>query len=98
MPPLDGLSEAEQEALLRRLMRKQVALSVRVAMVFIALLVAIPLFNLWAPAFAATPIAGFTLTWLVLGLLFYGLTAVLSGYYVKHSDRIEEELLQEESK
>ena len=98
MPPLDGLSDAEQDALLRRLMRKQVALSVRVAVVFIALLVAIPLFNLWAPTNAAMPIAGFTLTWLILGVLFYILTGLLSGYYVKHSDRIEEELLQEEGK
>lgn len=97
MPQLDELSGAEQEALLGRLMKKQARLSIGVACGFISLLIAIPLINTFAPTLAAKSVGGFTLSWLVLGVLFYPLTWLLSGYFVRRSDRIEEEMVREES-
>jgi uncharacterized membrane protein (DUF485 family) len=98
MPNLDDMSEAEQKGLLDRLMRRQAALSIRVACGFVVLLVLLPLLNLYAPKLAARSVGGFTLTWLLLGVLFYPLTWLLSGYFVRRSDRIEEELIQEETR
>ncbi len=85
----------DQDALLRRVMQKQAALSIRIACIFIVLLIALPLINLYASDLAATNVAGFTLTWLILGVLFYPLTWILSGYFVKQSDAIEKDLLSE---
>jgi len=83
----------EQEVLLRTVMRRQAAVSIRVACVFIALLIVLPLVNLFLPQMAETDVFGFTATWLCLGVLFYPLTWVLSGYFVRRSDQIETDLL-----
>jgi hypothetical protein len=40
-------------------------------------------------------IGGFSLTWLVLGVLFYPLTWVLSRWFITSSDKIEEDLTRE---
>lgn len=77
------------------MMARQIRLSLRIAAVFILVLIGLPLLNLFAPQLAATNIGGFTLTWLVLGVLFYPLTWLLSQWYVKDSERIEEELAKE---
>jgi len=87
-----ALGEAEQAGLLRRLMRRQAALSLRVAAVFVLLLLGLPLLNLYAPQLAATRVGGFTFSWLFLGVLFYPITWILSAYFVRNSDRIEAEL------
>jgi uncharacterized membrane protein (DUF485 family) len=97
VPQLDELSENEQKELLGRLMRRQAGLSIKVACGFIVLLIALPLINLYKPGLAARGVGGFTLTWLLLGVLFYPLTWILSGYFVKRSDRIEEELTRQET-
>ena len=87
---LHALSEDDRARLARALMRRQGGLSLRVAAVFIALVVAIPLVNAYLPDLAAAPAYGFTLTWLVLGVLIYPITVALSFYFVAASNRIEE--------
>ena len=87
-----ALSPAETEQLTRAVMRKQAALSIRVAAVFLVIIFGIPLLNWKAPDFAATPVGGFTLTWLLLGILFYPVTWLLSGYFIRQSDKIESEI------
>jgi uncharacterized membrane protein (DUF485 family) len=72
-------------------MRRQAALSLRVAAIFILLVFGIPLVNTFAPELANTPVLGFTATWLFLGVLFFPITWLLSAYFIKQSDRIEEE-------
>lgn len=74
-------------------MRRQAGLSLRVAAVFVVLLLGIPLVNAFLPDLANTNVGGFTLTWLFLGVLFYPITVGLSFYFVKQSDRIEAESL-----
>src|SRR4051812_19064837 len=88
------LSPDEHARLARRLMRRQAGLSLRAAAVFAVLLLGLPLFNAYLPHVANGGVeGGFTLTWLVLGVLFYPITVALSFYFVKHSDRIEAESL-----
>jgi uncharacterized membrane protein (DUF485 family) len=91
----EGLSGAEQATLARAVMRKQLSLSIRVALLFFVLLFGLPLVNWLLPGFANSIAGGFTLTWLFLGILFYPLTWFLSGYFIRASDRIEAELLRE---
>jgi uncharacterized membrane protein (DUF485 family) len=78
--------------LVRRLMRKQAELSVKVALVFVLLLVGLPLFNLYLPFFADIQEYGFTLTWLFLGVLFFPITWALSAFFVTKSDALESEI------
>jgi len=76
-------------------MWRQARLSVSVAAIFIALLILIPLLNLFAADFAATPVLGFTLTWLLLGVAFYPITWALSAFFVKRSDVLEDTISKE---
>ena len=74
-----------------RVMKQQAALGLRVAAVFLVLIIGLPLFNMYFPKAAATPVMGFTLTWLVLGIAFFPITWLLSAYFIRESDRIEAE-------
>lgn len=82
----------------RKMMKKQLRLSLTIAVCFIVVLIGLPLFNLYMPDLAKTNIGGFSLTWLVLGLLFYPLTWVLSTWFVKGSETIEQQIIEEEKK
>jgi uncharacterized membrane protein (DUF485 family) len=84
--------------LANKMMRKQLRLSLSIATIFIVILVGLPLLNLYAPDVAGSKFGGFTATWLVLGVLFYPLTWFLSSWFVNGSERIEEEIVAEESK
>ncbi len=88
------LSPNEQARLARHVMRRQGALSMRVAAVFVVLLLGLPLANLYSPGLGSLSVLGFPLTWLFLGVLFYPITVLLSIYFVRHSDRIEAETAQ----
>jgi len=55
----------------------------------------VPLINLYMPELAATKIAGFTLTWLILGILFYPVTWLLSTYFVRKSEALESAIAEE---
>lgn len=92
-PSTDRPDAEQQIALTRVVMARQAALSLRVAAVFLILIFGLPLVNWLLPDLAQTRVAGFTLTWLLLGILFYPLTWLLSGYFVRESDRIEAELV-----
>jgi uncharacterized membrane protein (DUF485 family) len=83
------IAPEEARRLASRLMREQATLGLRVAAVFVLLLVGLPLANLYLPSLGGTRVLGFTLTWLLLGILFYPVTWFLSAYFVKESDRIE---------
>jgi uncharacterized membrane protein (DUF485 family) len=93
---LEGETAESRSALLRRIMRRQAALSLRVSAIFVLLLLALPLANLYLPSLMGADVAGFTLTWLVLGVLFYPITWALSGYFVKESERVESSIARDE--
>src|ERR1044071_1760607 len=87
MPPPD----IHSEEFLRLLMRRQLRLSISIGAVFGALLILLPLFNYYAPELMATRVAGFTLTWLILGVLVFPLVWVLSWSFIKRSTLLEKE-------
>ena len=80
-----------QEKLLQIVMRRQAALSLRVGILFLIPLLALPWINQTQPALMNTRLFGFSLTWLILGICFFPLTWILSAYFVHKSDRIEAE-------
>jgi uncharacterized membrane protein (DUF485 family) len=80
-----------QEKLLQMVMRRQASLSLRVAAVFLVPLLALPWLNQSQPAFMNSRFAGFSVTWLILGICFFPLTWILSSYFVHRSDGIEAE-------
>ena len=58
--------------------------------VLVALL-GMPLLNYFAPALLATRVAGFTLSWLILGVLFFPFVWIISYIFIKRSLRLEED-------
>ena len=80
-----------QEKLLQVVMRRQAALSLRVAALFLLPLLALPWINQSRPDLMNTRLFGFSLTWLILGICFFPLTWILAAYFVHKSDGIEAE-------
>jgi uncharacterized membrane protein (DUF485 family) len=87
-PPTDQI---HSEEFLRTLMRRQLRLSVACAATFIVALVALPLLNYFAPELMAKRVAGFTLTWLVLGVLFFPFVWGISYIFIRRSIALEQD-------
>jgi uncharacterized membrane protein (DUF485 family) len=79
------------ESFLRSLMRRQLGLSIACAATFLAALLGMPLLNYFAPALMATRVAGFTLSWLILGVLFFPFVWVISWLFIQRSIAMEED-------
>ena len=86
---------AAQATLVRAIMGRQAALSLRVATVFLLLIFGLPLVNWLLPLVAQARVVGFPLSWLFLAVLFYPITWLLSGYFVRESDRLESKIVAE---
>lgn len=96
--PASGPSPTDHihsESFLRSLMRRQLRLSVACAATFLVALVGLPLFNYFAPDVAATRVGGFTLTWLVLGVLFFPFVWVIAWSFIRQSIALEESEVRE---
>jgi uncharacterized membrane protein (DUF485 family) len=91
MPPLHHEDRVHSESFLRSLMRRQLQLSVGCAAAFLVVLLGLPLLNYYAPAAMATRVGGFTLTWLILGVLFFPFVWVISYIFIKRSIALEDE-------
>ena len=83
--------DVHSEAVLHRLMRRQLRLSISCAATFLVALLGLPLLNYFAPELMAKRVAGFTLSWLLLGVLFFPLVWVISYYFIRRSIALEEE-------
>ncbi|MSU47988.1 MAG: DUF485 domain-containing protein [Opitutus sp.] len=83
------------ESFLRSLMRRQLGLSAACAAMFLVALLGMPLLNYFAPALMATRVAGFTLTWLILGVLFFPFVWIISFVFIKRSIALEEEEVEQ---
>ena len=77
------------ESFLRSLMRRQLSLSITCAGMFLLALLGMPLLNYFAPTLMATRIAGFTLSWLILGVLFFPFVWIISYAFIKRSIALE---------
>ena len=94
---VDHESIADRDrALLGRVMRRQVRLSLGVASVFLGIVFLLPVFNLYFPDIAAQKVGGFTLTWFILGVLFYPITWGLSAIFIRQSNALEDAIERDE--
>ena len=78
------------ESFLRSLMRRQLSLSISCAVTFLIALLGMPLLNYFMPELMATRVAGFTLTWLVLGVLFFPFVWIISWVFIKRTIALEQ--------
>ena len=76
---------------LERLMRRQLKLSVGCAAAFLSVLLLLPLANYLFPETMARRFGGFTLSWLILGLLFFPLVWAISWLFIRKSIALEAE-------
>ena len=78
------------EEFLHGLMKRQLRLSIARAAAFLVVLVGLPLANYFAPDFMAQRVGGFTLTWLVLGVLFFPFVWIIARVFITRSMALEE--------
>src|SRR3954447_25710737 len=83
--------DPHSESFLHALMQRQLKLSIGCAATFMIVLLGLPLANYFAPELMATRVFGFTLTWFVLGVLFFPFVWVISLFFIKRSIALEED-------
>ena len=82
--------DIHSEAFLHSLMRRQLRLSIICAAAFLVALLGLPLLNYFLPDAMATRVFGFTLTWFVLGVLFFPFVWIIAWLFIKRSIALEE--------
>ncbi len=83
------------EAFLHSLMRRQLRLSIACAATFLIALLGLPLLNYYFPEPMGRSVFGFTLTWLLLGVLFFPLVWGIAYYFIRNSIALEEAEVEE---
>ena len=81
--------DIHSEEFLRSLMRRQLRLSIICAATFLIALLGLPLVNYFFPELMARRIFGFTLTWFILGVLFFPLVWAIAWVFIKKSMALE---------
>ncbi len=89
--PIPHDDAVHSEAFLHTLMRRQLKLSILCAAAFLVMLLGVPLANYFAPQLMATRVAGFTLSWLLVGVLSFPAVWVISWYFIRRSIWLEED-------
>ena len=87
--PPDETDFIHSEQFLRGLMNRQLRLSISCASAFLLLLLGMPLVNYFAPEFMARRVGGFTLSWLVLGVLFFPYVWIIAKWFITRSMALE---------
>lgn len=83
--------DIHSEEFLRMLMRRQLRLSAGCALFFLVGLLGLPLANYLFPEFMARRVGGFTVSWLLLGLLFFPVVWAVSWFFIRRSLALEAE-------
>lgn len=86
--------DVQSEEYLSLIMSQQLKLSLSLFAVFFVILFGLPLVNYYMPELANMRVAGFTLSWLFLGVLFYPLTWCVAYVYVTRSLDLEHLIAQ----
>lgn len=89
-PPLAKV-DIHGEAFLHRLMKRQLRLSIGCAAAFLVALLGLPLANYFFPEMMAKRVFGFTLSWFILGVLFFPLVWAIAWIFIRRSIALEEE-------
>jgi uncharacterized membrane protein (DUF485 family) len=82
--------DIHSESFLHSLMARQLKLSIACAGTFLVALLGLPLLNYFLPDLMATRVFGFTLTWLILGVLFFPFVWVIAWVFIRRSIALEE--------
>jgi uncharacterized membrane protein (DUF485 family) len=88
--PPPGKPDIHSESFLHLLMRRQLRLSIVCAATFLIALLGLPLLNYFFPDLMAVRVFGFTLTWFILGVLFFPFVWIISYFFIKRSIALEE--------
>ena len=91
LPSPDHDDVVHSEPFLRSLMRRQLALSISCAATFLVALLGMPLLNYFTPELMAMRVAGFTLSWLIVGVLFFPFVWIISWIFIKRSIALEQD-------
>ena len=83
--------DIHSEAFLHRLMRAQLRLSVACAAAFTIALIGLPLANYFFSEFMARRVFGFTLTWFILGVLFFPFVWIIAYIFIRRSIALEKQ-------
>lgn len=78
------------EEFLRLLMRRQLTLSISCASSFLVVLLGLPLANYFFPEVMALRVFGFTLSWLILGVLMFPFVWLIAWIFIKRSIAMED--------
>ena len=76
-------------------MRGQLRLSIGCGAAFLIALLGLPLANYFFPEFMAQRVFGFTLSWFILGVLFFPLVWLIAWIFIRRSIALEEEETRE---
>ena len=72
-------------------MTRQLKLSISCAAAFLILLFGLPVLNYLIPEFMAQRVGGFTLSWLVLGVLFFPYVWIIARLFITRSMALEDD-------
>src|SRR3954452_16717205 len=97
-PPRSAAPDIHSESFLHSLMARQLKLSVACALTFMLALLGLPLANYYLPKLMATRVFGFTLTWFVLGVLFFPFVWIISWVFIRRSIALEKAEVDEVKK
>lgn len=89
-PPHGQPIDIHSEEFLHLLKKRQLKLSIACAATFMIALLALPLLNYYVPELMAKRVFGFTLTWFILGVLFFPFVWIISFAFIKRSIALEE--------
>jgi uncharacterized membrane protein (DUF485 family) len=87
--------DIHSEAFLQSLMARQLRLSIVCALSFLVVLLALPAANYLWPEFMARRVAGFTFSWLLLGVGFFPAVWVIAWVFIQKSIALEDREVQE---
>ncbi len=88
-PPPDQSDFIHSEKFLQELMKRQLKLSISCATAFAVLLFGLPLMNYLLPGLMAQRVGGFTLSWLILGVLFFPYVWIIARVFITRSMALE---------
>lgn len=90
--------DIHSESFLHSLMARQLKLSIACALMFLLALLGLPLANYFAPELMATRVFGFTLTWFLLGVMFFPLVWMIAFVFIRRSIALEQAEVKEVSR
>ena len=95
MEPKDNLSpQIHSESFLHEMMQRQLRLSLFCAALFLIAILALPLLNYFFPEFMSESIGGFTLSWLILGVLFFPVVWAIAWFFIRRSIAFEQSIVK----